>query len=81
MISKKLKDIANALQMHRKHRDVDEVPEGWWTMNEYMDANNVSQSTATRHLNALKRNNKVEGKSFVIKTFSKTYPVPHYRTL
>lgn len=81
MITKKLKDIAEALQMHRSHRDVDEVPDGWWTINEYMTASNVSQTTATRHVASLRKNNKIETKTFVIRAGNKIYPVPHYKTL
>lgn len=79
-MNKKLRDIAQAIQEYTKNKVIlDEVPEEWWTAEDYMRANNISKSTAHRHINALYRKGTIERRNFKIRSGLRIYPVPHFR--
>ena len=58
---------------------VDEVPEGWRTIQEIRRESGRSDSYTRKIINDLLMQGKVEQKKFIIKTAVRVYLVPHYR--
>ena len=82
MISKKLKLIAEAIQQYTSDKSVVEnVPEEWWSTEDYMKANNLSRSSANRHVSNLFRKGIIEKRNFRIRSGLRVYPVPHFKNL
>lgn len=81
-MNKKLKLIAEAIEQYTKDRAVvDIVPEEWWCAEDYMKANNLSRSSANRHINTLIKKGIVEKKTFKIRSGVRIYPIPHFKNV
>ena len=78
----KLSEIEKAfLQISSLQKTPDEVPEGWWTSEEYGALKSVSQSTANKHIKLLLQRGLVRSQKFLILCQDKAlHRVPHYRT-
>lgn len=81
-MNKKLKLIAEAIEQYTKDRTViDNVPDDWWSTEDYMKANNLSRSSANRHVGTLFKKGIVERRNFRIRSGLRVYPVPHFRNI
>jgi hypothetical protein len=59
---------------------VEDIPEDWFSRQDYQIENNISEAHAIRHISFLLRTNKIEKKSFHKMTDSGFCRlIPHYR--
>ena len=57
----------------------DEVPDCWWTSDDYIKLHGVSQSTANKHIKLLLQKGQVQSQKFLIVCQDKAlHQVPHY---
>jgi hypothetical protein len=80
-LKKKLKTIQKAFEAYSKRRIVvDEIPDDWFSREDYQIANDISEAHAVRHIKVLVTSGKVEKKSFHKTNISGNYRlIPHYR--
>lgn len=81
MNKQRLKEIEKAfLKVSSLQRSPDEVPNDWWTSEDYMALKSVSQSTANKHIKLLLQKGLVRSQKFLVLCEDKAlHRVPHYR--